>query len=86
MVSHGKLLAAMRANPKGDWSMEQFKALARRRGVRWRQPGTSHVTFVFPGGQTLTVPSHKPIKPVYVRCFTALLEQTEENDVPASEE
>jgi hypothetical protein len=39
-----------------------------------RQPGTSHVTFSYSGLPPLTVPAHKPIKPIYVIKFVALLE------------
>jgi len=42
---------------------------------RLRQPGTSHVTFRHPGGAKLTVPAHKPIKPVYVRLFVRLVRE-----------
>ncbi len=68
-----KLLARMRNNPR-DWSMEDLKALAARHRIDWRQPGTSHVTFSSPGRPPLTVPAHKPIKPVYVTQFLALID------------
>ncbi|NCC25384.1 MAG: addiction module toxin, HicA family [Deltaproteobacteria bacterium] len=80
MSRNEKLLLAMRNNPRDDWSIEQFKALARQLGIRWRQPGTSHVTFVAPDGESLTVPSHKPIKPIYVRRFLALIGKQEEDN------
>ena len=43
-----------------------------------RQPGTSHVTFSHPGLPPLTVPAHKPIKPIYIIRFLALLDALEE--------
>ncbi len=78
-----KLLARMRANPR-DWSIEDVKVLAHRHHVDWRQPGTSHVTFSAPGHIPVTVPAHKPVKPIYIKKFLALLEtigaKDEENE------
>jgi hypothetical protein len=73
MIGAEKTLAQMRANP-GDWRIEDLKTVARRHGVSWRQPGTSHVTFRAPDGGKVTVPARKPIKPVYVRQFVALID------------
>ena len=73
MTKAEKLLARMRNSPR-DWSIEELKTLARRYGLDWRQPGTSHVTFSHSGLPPLTVPAHKPIKPIYVMKFLALLE------------
>lgn len=53
--------------------MEQLKTVARQKGLVWRQPGTSHVTFASVDGDMLTAPAHKPIKPVYVKALLALL-------------
>lgn len=63
-----KTLSKMRSNPR-DWRIEQLKSLADAHGVAYRQPGTSHVTFRFPGGAKLTVPAHRPIAPEYVKEF-----------------
>lgn len=73
MTKLDKLLERMRNNPR-DWSIEDLKALARRHGIEWRQPGTSHVTFSRQGVAPLTVPAHKPIKPIYVSRFVAMIE------------
>ena len=70
MTKSEKLLARMRNSPR-DWSIDDLKTLARRYGVDWRQPGTSHVTFIYPGIPPLTVPAHKPIKPIYVMNFSS---------------
>ena len=80
MARLDKLLAALRRNPSGDWRIEQLKALADRYGIAWRQPGTSHVTFRQPRGDKLTVPARRPIKPVYIRKFLALIETLETTD------
>ncbi|MEO5375998.1 MAG: type II toxin-antitoxin system HicA family toxin [Alphaproteobacteria bacterium] len=73
MTKADKRLAAMRANPR-DWRIEDLEAVAKRHGVTWDQPGTSHVTFRDPNGSKVTVPAHKPIKPVYVVRFVALID------------
>ena len=73
MAGTDKTLARMRVNPR-DCRIEDLKTVARRYDVTWRQPGTSHVTFRAPSGAKVTVPARKPIKPVYVRQFIALIE------------
>ncbi len=80
MARLDKLLSAMRRNPAGDWRIEQLKTVADRYGIAWRQSGTSHVTFRPPSGDKLTVPARRPIKPVYVRKFLALIEALETTD------
>ena len=70
----------MRNNPRDDWSIDELKTLAARKGIDWRQPGTSHVTFTYPGVTPLTVPAHKPIKAVYIKRFLELIDRAGEND------
>ena len=72
-----KLLERMRSNPAGDWRIEDLKKIADRLGISYRQPGTSHVTFRHGSGRLLTVPARKPIKPVYVREFVAMIDQVQ---------
>lgn len=75
-----KILEKMRQNPR-DWRIEDLKVIADRCNIEHRQPGGSHVTFRFLNKQKLTVPAHKPIKPVYVKQFINLLdEQGGENE------
>ena len=75
-----KLLADMRNNPRGDWRIEQLKALADRYGIAHRQHGTSHVTFRPLRGNKLTVPARKPVKPIYVRRFIAMLDALQDDE------
>ena len=79
MTKAEKILARMRNNPR-DWAIDDLKALAARYGIDWRQPGTSHVTFSKPGTVPLTVPTHKPIKPIYVTRFIALIDSIGDPD------
>ena len=75
MPSRGKLFARMRANPR-DWRIEDLETLARYYGISARKPGGSHVIFFHPASsEMLSVPARRPIKPVYVRRFVALIEQ-----------
>ena len=76
MGKYEKQLEKMRNNPR-DWRIEELKAIADRCQIDYRQPGSSHVTFRFPNKKMLTVPSHKPIKPVYIQQFIALLDELE---------
>jgi len=46
-----------------------LKTVAEAYGIEWRQRGTSHVVFVRADGQTLPVPAHRPIKPIYIKKF-----------------
>jgi len=80
MAKTRKLIARMRNNPRDDWSVDDLKTLAGRKGIDWRQPGTSHVTFSYPGIVPLTVPAHKPVKAVYVKRFLDLMTLTGKND------
>ena len=64
----------MRTNAR-DWRIDDLKAIAERVGVDYRQPGTSHVTFRLSNGSKVTVPAHKPIKPIYIKLFLELLEE-----------
>jgi len=66
-----KLLAAMQSNPR-DWRIEQLQTVARQKGITWQQDGTSHCYFMRADGATLSVPAHRPIKPVYVKQFVDL--------------
>jgi predicted RNA binding protein YcfA (HicA-like mRNA interferase family) len=64
----------MRANPR-DWRIGSLEAVAGAHGVNVRKPGGSHVVFEHPAVvEAVSVPARRPIKPVYVRRFVALIE------------
>ena len=75
-----KLIARMQNNPRDDGSIDELKTLATRKGIDWWQPGTSHVTFTYPGVMPLTVPAHKPVTAVYIKRFLELIDRAGEND------
>ena len=79
MTRAENLLRRMKANPRGDWTPSHVRTLARAYGVTVRQRGTSHAVLTNARRQYLTIPMHKPIKPVYIRHLVALIEaQTHE--------
>lgn len=69
-----KLIEKMRNNPR-DWRIEDLKKIADRFEIPYLQPGSSHVTFRCFNGQKLTVPAHKPIKPIYIKQFLQLIDK-----------
>ncbi len=73
----------MKANPK-DWRIEQLETLAEQYGVAVRKTGGSHVVFDHDDWvELLCVPAHRPIKPVYIKRFVALIERLEVDDEDA---
>lgn len=78
MTKVDKKLASMKLNPQDNWKIEDLYALAKRYDIHFRQPGTSHVTFIAPNGIALTVPARRPIKPIYIKRFVELIEALKE--------
>ena len=74
MTRAERLLDSMRANPKADWTPDHVRTVARAYGLTFRQRGTSHAVVTNARGRHLTIPMHKPIKPLYVRCLVELIE------------
>jgi hypothetical protein len=63
-------LDRIRANPAGDWSMDDVAALCREQGIRGTPPkgGGAHWKASDPSQRDiLTVPNRRPVKVVYVR-------------------
>jgi hypothetical protein len=76
LVAAGKTLQKMRKNRLG-WRIEDLQAVAEESFVEWRRPGRggSHVIFSAPGvREIVSVPSKRPIKPVYIKQFVALID------------
>ena len=45
-------------------------------GINLRKPGGSHVYFTHPAvAEGVSVPAHRPIKPVYVRALVRLVDR-----------
>jgi len=74
-----KILESMRNNPR-DWRIEQLQTVARQFGMAVRCEGGSH--HVFSHGvvtDIVSVPAHRPIKPMYVRQFVVLVDKVKES-------
>jgi hypothetical protein len=70
------ILQKMRQNQSG-WRIEELQSVAERNHVEWRRPrrGGSHVIFSASGvREIVSVPAERPIKPIYVRKFLALID------------
>jgi len=74
-----KLTAKMRRNPR-DWRIEDLKVVADSLGIDHDQHGTSHVVFRHAKAGRLSVPAHRPIKPVYARLFVDLVNRAGEQN------
>lgn len=80
MTKSEKLLHKMKTNPQ-DWRIEQLETIAKQYGVAIRKTGGSHVVFDHPDWvELLCVPAHRPIKPIYIKKFIALIESLEVSD------
>lgn len=80
MTRTDKTLDRMRANPR-DWRIDDLESVARAFGVNIRKPGGSHVIFEHPRVvEALSVPAHRPIKPIYVKMFVRLVDAVNEEE------
>jgi len=71
----------MRRNPQ-DWRIEDLEVVANRLDITLHKSGGSHVVFKHNAAtMAVTVPAHRPIKPVYVQQFIKIVnELTGDND------
>jgi hypothetical protein len=77
-----KLLQAMRNNPR-DWSMDQVLSVAQRYDIEARNNGGSHHVLSHPTlSEALTVPAHRPIKPIYIKRLLQLIDQLTKEPTP----
>ena len=79
MAKEEKRLEKMRANPK-DWRIEDLQVIADSLGIEYKGTGGSHVVFRCVQYCHLTVPAKRPIKPVYIKQFLALVERVRGNE------
>ena len=65
----------MQTNPK-NWRIEQLETIAGQYGITVRKNGGSHFVFDHDDWvELLCVPAHRPIKPIYIKKFLALIEK-----------
>lgn len=79
MTAGDRLLERMRANPR-DWRMEDIVALCRSAGLTCTAPRKGSHYKVKHGSmaEILTIPAHRPIKPVYVRELMRFVDRVRE--------
>lgn len=74
MTTTHKLLAKMRHNPR-DWRIEELETIAKYYGINVRKSGGSHFVFDHPEWvELLSIPSRRPIKPIYVKKLVSLID------------
>ena len=87
MTNADKRLEKMRANLR-DWHIEDLQIIADSLGIEYKSTGGSHVVFRCTQCCHVTVPAKRPIKPVYIKQFIALVErmkERQENESDAEE-
>lgn len=68
----------MRNSPR-DWRIEELISVAAQIGLECRNHGGSHHVFSHPSVENdVSVPAHRPIKPVYIRQFLNLVDSVKE--------
>jgi hypothetical protein len=78
MTTADKTLERMRNSPR-DWHIDDLLSVAARYGVEVRNSGGSHHVFSAREiAESLCVPAHRPIKPVYVKRFVAMVDTIKE--------
>jgi hypothetical protein len=78
MTTADKTLDRMRNNPR-DWRIDDLLTVAGRCGIEVRNSGGSHHVFSAQGvAESLCVPAHRPIKPVYIKRFIVMIDTIKE--------
>lgn len=74
-----KLYAAMKANPRGDWTITDVAGLSRAHGIACEAPTRgSHYTLSHPRiSGRLTIPARRPIKELYIRLLLDMIDRLE---------
>ena len=73
----GKTLQKMRRTQTGWWRIDELQSVAEENGVAWRKPGHGGSHVIFSASEIreiVSVPAKRPIKPVYIRQFLALID------------
>jgi predicted RNA binding protein YcfA (HicA-like mRNA interferase family) len=64
----------MHDNPK-DWRIASLETVAKKLDIQIRKTGGSHVVFLHENSElVITVPAKRPIKPIYIEQFLALID------------
>jgi len=69
-----KIIEKMRRSPK-DWRINSLEVVAKSMGMKIRKSGGSHAVFLHTESDlVVTVPAKRPIKPIYITKFLALVD------------
>ena len=72
-----KRFEQMARNPRGDWTVNDIQTVCREYGLWCEPPGGSHWKISSPYlAEILTVPAHRPVKPVYIRAFVGFVRKS----------
>lgn len=81
MTKADKILEKMRNNPR-DWQIADIEAIANRLGITMRQGKGSHVSLTHPAWvNILTIPAHRPVKPIYIKKLILLIDALKEGEI-----
>lgn len=74
-----KLVEAMRANPRADWTISDVQAVADAHGISCKSPKRgSHYVLKHPTiAGNLTIPARRPIKQLYIRLLLQMVDSLE---------
>lgn len=76
-----QIIEKMRKNPM-DWDISDLEVVADHFGISVRKGKGSHVSFSHANWvEILTVPAHRPIKPIYIKRFMLLLDAMRKGEV-----
>ena len=78
MVDANKIVERMRANPR-DWRIEDVSSICSAFGIAFTPPrkGSHYKVKHTSVNRILTIPAHRPIKPVYVRDLVKFIDEVQ---------
>ena len=79
MSRRAKLVAAMRGNPRADWTIEDIVAVCSVYDIACKSPARgSHYTLKHAAIRGhLTIPARRPVKPLYIRLLLEMIDSLE---------
>jgi predicted RNA binding protein YcfA (HicA-like mRNA interferase family) len=79
LARRSKLIDAMRANPRADWTITDVITVCEAYGISCKSPKRgSHYTLKHPRiAGHLTVPARRPIKQLYIRLMLQMVDALE---------
>lgn len=78
MTTADKTLDRMRNNPR-DWRIDDLLSVAGRYDIEVRNNGGSHHVLSAAGiTESLCIPAHRPVKPIYVKRFILMIDSIKE--------